>query len=105
MSANTEIPAEDVEFSKEITRDIELFTKELAKKYNGKLNDVAVVLNWTSEQHARHIPKIVIETLRGPDDAGGVVDQALQLSELLSRGSEHIMKQMVRGLLAAQKRQ
>lgn len=76
-------------------KDVEAALHALGAKYKDKINDLAVVVNWTPENHAKPYPKLIVETFRGTMSETDLINQGLALSELMSRGSLHLMSQML----------
>jgi hypothetical protein len=100
MSAQPQVSPEDQQLSQEVTKDLEAALKPFAEKYKGRVQDLVAVLNWTPEYMARATPKLIVETFRqvnSPDF--NPMRQAMELHDLLSSGSSHILKQLVGHLM------
>lgn len=96
MSAEpTEEQAKNEEFSKQFSNEIELALKGIAEKYKGMLQDFAVIVNWTHENHQKPFPKLVIASMRAPGPDYDPVRQALELGDLLNMGGTHLVRNMM----------
>lgn len=95
-AADAQDAAKNKEFVDMFTKEVEVALRGLAEKYKGQINDMALIVNWTPENHQKPYPKLVVETLRdvnAPDY--DPIRQSLELSDLLSMGGTHITRQLL----------
>jgi len=85
--------AEHEKFTQQFSKDLEQAMHSLATKYKGQVQDFAVVVNWTHENHQKPYPKLLIETLRDVNAPGfDPIRQAMELNDLLSMGANHVLR-------------
>lgn len=100
MSEETTQDPKVAAFAKEFNDYVQEMMKRLNAKFPGKLEDAALVINWSDELKRQPVPKMIVETFR--DDKTGQFDpvmQTLEISDLLTFGSSQMLRQLVSVLM------
>jgi len=84
--------------SKEFVEDLKVALSPLHSKYAGKVNELAIMINWAQEYVEKPYPKFVVQTLRKQEDADHV-RQVLEICALADLSRAHVSHQLINGLL------